>query len=153
MLRGLIADRRPSPLDDRSAQATRGGEDGPSQDGDPTADRRDGIKLPNAQLAVVEREKVVDYLLNPAHPDNGGKVRFFFAMGFTCRDWPVLTDALRRHALNTPVARWIVDRISIRTQVPSGRTGRHAADTRDLDQRRGFTYAPSGDGVSIRMTG
>ena len=31
------------------------------------------MKLPNAHLAVVEERKVVDYLLNAAHPDNGGK--------------------------------------------------------------------------------
>ena len=31
------------------------------------------MKLPNAQLAIVDREKVVEYLLNPIHPDNGGE--------------------------------------------------------------------------------
>ena len=27
------------------------------------------MKLPNAEQAVVEREKIADYLLNPAHPE------------------------------------------------------------------------------------
>jgi hypothetical protein len=40
------------------------------------------LKLRNAHLAVVERSKVVDYLLNAAHPDNRGKARFFAALGF-----------------------------------------------------------------------
>ena len=40
------------------------------------------MKLPNAHLAVVERAKIVEYLLNPAHPDNGGKAPFFMALGF-----------------------------------------------------------------------
>lgn len=31
------------------------------------------MKLRNAHLAVVDRTKVFDYLLNEAHPDNGGK--------------------------------------------------------------------------------
>lgn len=31
------------------------------------------VKLGNADLAVVDRAKVLDYLLNEAHPDNGGK--------------------------------------------------------------------------------
>ena len=31
------------------------------------------MKLPNAHLAIVDQETIVDYLLNPAHPDNGGK--------------------------------------------------------------------------------
>jgi len=37
------------------------------------------MNLPNAGEAVVEREKIVGYLLNPAHPDNGGKAEFFYA--------------------------------------------------------------------------
>jgi hypothetical protein len=35
------------------------------------------MKLPNADKAIVEHKKVVDYLLNPAHPDNSGKAGFF----------------------------------------------------------------------------
>ncbi len=63
------------------------------------------MMLPHAQLAIVEREKVVDYLLEAAHPDNGGKAAFFSAMGFTRREWHILAEALRRHALNTVVTR------------------------------------------------
>lgn len=40
------------------------------------------MMLPNAHLAVVERLKMTGYLLNPAHPDNGGKAPFFRALGF-----------------------------------------------------------------------
>jgi Domain of unknown function (DUF6883) len=65
------------------------------------------MELPNAQSAIVEREKVVDYLLNPAHPDNGGKAQFFLALGFAVEEWDSLADALRRLALVTPVARYI----------------------------------------------
>ncbi|MEJ7712567.1 MAG: DUF6883 domain-containing protein [Pyrinomonadaceae bacterium] len=35
------------------------------------------MMLPNAHLALVERGKITEYLLNPAHPDNGGKAPFF----------------------------------------------------------------------------
>ena len=42
------------------------------------------MRLPNASLALVAREKVTDYLLNPAHPDSGGKAEFFHSLGF----WP-----------------------------------------------------------------
>jgi hypothetical protein len=52
------------------------------------------MKLPNAHLALVEREKLVDYLLNPAHPDNGGKAAFFFAHGFQREEWQALATAL-----------------------------------------------------------
>jgi len=95
------------------------------------------MKVPNAHAALVEREKLTEYLLNPAHPDNGGKAPFFLSLGFSREDWPVLATALRILAENkrmespygqkyildgriespsgrTPVVRsiWIVDRVS-----------------------------------------
>jgi len=57
------------------------------------------MKLPNAHLAVVEREKITEYLLNVAHPDNGGKAAFFLGLGFDCIDWQTLAEALRGLAL------------------------------------------------------
>jgi len=63
------------------------------------------MKLPNAERAVVEREKIADYLLNPAHPDNGGKAAFFLALGYKRDDWPSLASALRRLAVATEVAK------------------------------------------------
>lgn len=41
------------------------------------------VTLPNAHLAIVDRSKVIDYLLCAAHPDNGGKARFFGALGYS----------------------------------------------------------------------
>ena len=61
------------------------------------------MNLPNATLAIVERQKIADYLLNPTHPDNGGKARFFADMGFALHDWLILAAALRQLAVNTPV--------------------------------------------------
>lgn len=57
------------------------------------------MRLPNAELAVVEREKITDYLLNPDHPDNGGKASFFVSLGFSHDDPHRLADALRKLAL------------------------------------------------------
>lgn len=65
------------------------------------------MHLPNAHLAVIDREKITDYLLNPAHPDNGGKARFFKGMEYSTDEWAVLAQALRAHAVRTPVARRI----------------------------------------------
>lgn len=62
------------------------------------------MSLPNAHLAIVEREKIVEYLLNAAHPDNGGKAPFFMAFGFRPDDWGVFAAALRQLALNSPVS-------------------------------------------------
>lgn len=50
------------------------------------------MKLPNKTR--VEREKIVDYLLNPAHPDNGGKASFFTQLGFKREQWEILAKAL-----------------------------------------------------------
>jgi hypothetical protein len=52
------------------------------------------MKLPNAAHAIIEREKVADYLLNSGHPDNGGKAPFFVACGFHRDAWEVFAEAL-----------------------------------------------------------
>ena len=64
------------------------------------------MKLPNAELAIVEREKIADYLLNPAHPYGASKARFFAEFGFSAGAWPVLAAALREHGQAHEVARW-----------------------------------------------
>ena len=61
------------------------------------------MKLPNAHLALVEREKVLDYLLNQTHPDNGGKAAFFIGLGFSPDRWPELARSLVRLAEETEI--------------------------------------------------
>jgi hypothetical protein len=61
------------------------------------------VKLPNAEKAIVEHSKVVDYLLNPAHPDNGGKAAFFEGLGFQRQEWKTLARSLRALAARTEV--------------------------------------------------
>jgi hypothetical protein len=63
------------------------------------------MMLPNAHLASVEREKITAYLLNPEHPDNGGKAAFFVALGFGSEGWETLADALRKLTLTALVSR------------------------------------------------
>jgi hypothetical protein len=55
------------------------------------------MKLPNAAKAVVEREKVADYLLNPVHRFGASKARFFTHFGFRPEAWDQLAQALRKH--------------------------------------------------------
>ncbi len=62
------------------------------------------MKLPNAGKAVVEREKIEDYLLNAAHPDNGGKAAFFEGLGFRRDRWETLATALRMVATQAEIA-------------------------------------------------
>lgn len=67
-----------------------------------------GESLPNAARAIVDRRKLVDYLLSEAHPDGRGKARFFTAHGFSAAGWEALAAALRDHAAAHPV----VDRMA-----------------------------------------
>jgi hypothetical protein len=59
------------------------------------------MKLSNPSKAVIEREKIADYLLNAAHPDNGGKAEFFEKLGFRRKEWEALAAALRTLAQTT----------------------------------------------------
>lgn len=61
------------------------------------------MKLPNAHLALAEREKILECLLNPNHPDNGGKAAFFVAQGFRRSGWRELAAAFRRLARTSEV--------------------------------------------------
>lgn len=53
--------------------------------------------MPHTDTLVVEREKIVDYLLNPLHPYGASKARFFTAFGFRMEQWERLAAALRKH--------------------------------------------------------
>ena len=63
------------------------------------------MKLPNAHLASVEREKITDYLLNPGHRYGASKARFFFEFGFERESWEVLAPSLCDHAMRYEVSR------------------------------------------------
>ena len=84
--------------------------------------------LPNVQSAIVSREKIVDYLVNPEHPDGAGKAAFFTAMGFRADRWQDLANALLELAKSQPVfatlasahgSKYIVDGA---IDTPSGRS-------------------------------
>jgi hypothetical protein len=86
------------------------------------------MKLPNAHLSIVASEKISDYLLNPAHPDNGGKAEFFAALGFHRERWQILAVAFRKLTESAEVSKsmtsphgqkYILDG---RIESPSGKT-------------------------------
>ena len=62
------------------------------------------MNLPNAHLAIVDYEKITEYLLNAAHPDNGGKAEFFDGLGFTRDGWRGRVGALRLVASSFPIS-------------------------------------------------
>ena len=63
------------------------------------------MKLPNADQALVEREKIVDYLLNPLHRYGASKAQFLSQFGFTPEAWESLAAALRRHGQQNEVSK------------------------------------------------
>jgi hypothetical protein len=62
------------------------------------------MKLPNLDQLIIERDKVFDYLLNPAHRSGASKARFFGEFGFQRENWTILADALREHARTSEIA-------------------------------------------------
>lgn len=84
--------------------------------------------LPDAADAIVPERKVVAYLLSETHPDGRGKARFFASYGFSAADWQTLAVALRRHAVEQPVAERVETVFGVRYAVdgilhaPDGRT-------------------------------
>lgn len=85
------------------------------------------MKLPNGHLAVIEREKLTDYILNPAHPDNGGKADFFQAQGFSRDAWQTLAGSLRKLAATGDVTEAVESAhgqkyiLEARIETPSGK--------------------------------
>ena len=61
------------------------------------------MKLPNSDLVLVEKDKIVNYLLCLDHPDGGSKARFFQRFGFTMEAWSALAKALCRHGQENEV--------------------------------------------------
>ena len=90
------------------------------------------MQLPNADAAVVSRDKIVGYLLNSQHPDSAGKAAFFSAMGFHVDSWRQLADALIKLVTVAPVA--------LRVDSPHG--SKYIVD--------GAIDTPSGRSASVR---
>jgi hypothetical protein len=88
------------------------------------------MKLPNADVALVEQAKVTGYLLNPAHRYGASKARFFAQFGFRADAWEELALALRDHGRQNEVSRVRQTRFGPRFEVagdlaaPDGRRPR-----------------------------
>ena len=57
--------------------------------------------VPNAENAIVPREKLTTYLLALSHPVGGSKARFFRAHGFDVDNADLLADGLREIVTGT----------------------------------------------------
>lgn len=65
------------------------------------------MSLPNSEQLQVDREKVVEYLLSPTHPDGQAKAEFFRRFGFRHEQWEVLAMALREHGASHPISKTV----------------------------------------------
>ena len=63
------------------------------------------MRLPNADQAIVDREKITEYLLNTAHLYGASKARFFGEFGFKLAAWEILAKALIEHAQRHEVSK------------------------------------------------
>jgi hypothetical protein len=61
------------------------------------------MKVPHADRAVIAREKLCDYLLNPDHVRGGSKARLLIAMGYHADDWRRLETDLREQHLTAEI--------------------------------------------------
>ncbi|MCC6227424.1 MAG: hypothetical protein IT195_13610 [Microthrixaceae bacterium] len=52
------------------------------------------MPFPDADNAIITQEKLLDYLLNPAHPVGGPKAAWFASLGYTQRNWEQLRNDL-----------------------------------------------------------
>ena len=62
------------------------------------------MKLPNAEYALVEQSKIVDYLLALDHRDGSSKANFLLRFGFNREHWQILAQALRVHGASYAVS-------------------------------------------------
>ena len=88
------------------------------------------MKLPRDADARIERDKIVNYLLDTAHPDGGPKAEFFLSFGFTRARWRLLERAIRGQVQEHEVIRVVESVYGTRyiidgeINAPDGRTPR-----------------------------
>lgn len=52
-------------------------------------------RLPNAEKAIIETEKLRGYILSSTHPVGRFKAAFFRRLGYSTRDWEAFEQSLR----------------------------------------------------------
>jgi hypothetical protein len=88
------------------------------------------VKLPNAEQARVDREKITEYVFSETHPRGRSKAEFFSRFGFRIVEWETLAEALRNHGASNPVTRVVPSAYGVRYTVdgpietPDGRNPR-----------------------------
>jgi len=61
------------------------------------------MRIPNANKAVIDSEKLRNYILSPIHPVGRLKATFFKKLGYSTENWKVLEQDLRNQILSQNV--------------------------------------------------
>jgi len=86
------------------------------------------VKVPNAENAVIARDKLCLYLLNPTHRRGGSKARLLLSLGYSVADWQRLAADLRAQHLTADVELQIATEYGDRYEIvapllgPNGRS-------------------------------
>jgi len=75
------------------------------------------MKIPNADRAVVAKDKLREYLLNLAHRRGGPKAKLLLSMGYRAEDWQKLDADIRANHLPSEVDRQTDTAYGIRYEV------------------------------------
>ena len=65
------------------------------------------VRLPGSEQALVEREKITEYLLSTTNPSGRSKASFFLRFGFDADSWQDFAEALRRQGSVHEVVRTV----------------------------------------------
>ena len=87
------------------------------------------MRLPNADLAVIEPQKLHGYLLSSSYPVGRFKARFFTALGYAAERWRELESDLRTQHLtqDAELAGFLPDgRLFTIRAILNGRNGQSA---------------------------
>jgi len=58
------------------------------------------MKIPNADKAIIDPDKLSDYILSPKHPVGRFKAAFFERLGYSLEKWKILERDLRNQILS-----------------------------------------------------
>ncbi|WPF88227.1 DUF6883 domain-containing protein [Cyanobacterium aponinum AL20118] len=62
------------------------------------------MQIPNFDLAIIEKSKIIDYLLNINHKRGGSKAKISLNYGYSPENWQQLESDIRKFHLNAEVS-------------------------------------------------
>jgi hypothetical protein len=61
------------------------------------------MKIPNHEQAIIEPDKLTEYLLNPNHQRGKSKAHLLMKLGYSLENWQELEQDIRRDHLNEEI--------------------------------------------------